>query len=191
MQEKAKPKVQETVRTYPVLVQYKDVCRPEKPGSSFFICKSKNIRIFAVGDKAEKMGLNDVNIKFGLPEAHITTLHAWFSFMAYRQRIPILIKVEKWLGSIDIDILQDPAVNRPYYEVYGYKKDIVILKKGNIKIPDGDDRYVYAILTPKYDISITMLRDGGAIVVVYDRKPPLPHRDPSLEIIRKKLSLQY
>jgi hypothetical protein len=74
--------------------------------------------------------------------------------------------------------------------VWGYKNDIVVLKEGNVKIPNDSDEYVYAILTPKYDISITMLRDGSATVMVYDRKPPLPQIDPLLEIIRQKLSLR-
>ena len=190
MQEKIKPKAQRTVGSYPVLIQYKNVCRPEEPNSSFFICKSKNVRIFAAGDKAEEMGLGNVKIEFRLPKAHIATLHSWFSFMDYEQEIPIKILVEKWLGSIDIDILLDPTINRPYYEVWGWKDGIVVLKKGNIKIPNGNDEYDYAILTPKYDILITVYSSGIANVAVYDRRPPLPQRALFFEPIRQKLSLQ-
>jgi len=190
MREKAEPKVQKAVRSYPVLIQYKYVCKPESPNSSFFICKSKNIRIFAASDKAEEMGLDNVKIEFRLPKAHIVTLHSWFSFMDYEQEMPIIISVEKWLGSIEITIMVDPSINSHYYEVRGWKDGIVVLKKGNIKIPDGNDRYVYAILTPKYDILITVSSSGIAIVEVYDRRPPLPQRALFFEPIRQKLSLQ-
>jgi hypothetical protein len=190
MQEKTRSKAQRTVSSYPVLIQYKNICKPEEPNSSFFICKSKNVRIFAAADKAEEMGLDNVKIEFRLPKAHIATLHSWFSFMDYEQEIPIKILVEKWLGSIDIDILLDPTINRPYYEVWGWKDGIVVLKKGSIKIPDDNDKYVYAILTPRYDISITVYSDDIATVVVYDRRPPLPQEDLLLEAIRQKLSLQ-
>jgi hypothetical protein len=144
-----------------------------------------------VGDKAEKMGLDFVHIEFGLPEARIVSLHAWFSIIVEEQGIPIIIMANKEFGGFDVHIYQEiHTINRPYYKVWGYKNDIVVLKEGNVKIPNGSDEYVYAILTPKYDISITMLRDGSATIMVYDRKPPLPQRDPLLEIIRQKLSLQ-
>lgn len=198
MQKETKSKVRRAVKSYPVLIQYKNECEPDG-----LECKHKNVRIFAVGDKAEKMGLDDVHIEFGLPKARIVSLHAWFSIHVEEQGIPIIIMTNKEFGSFNINIYQEiHTINRPYYKVWGYKNDIValkegrymnnivVLKEGNVKIPNGSDEYVYAILTPKYDISITMLRDGSATVMIYDRKPPLPHRDPLLEIIRQKLSLQ-
>jgi len=151
--------IKETIETYPVLIQFKEICCGEDiedkecdemekkysppPGvDSKCDCFVENLKVDAIGDKMLEKDYPNVEIIFRLPRTRIINIgtNPYSSrsslFAAIGTEIPLEVKITRQLHIYQyfysIEILQpvQTIIERPHYEVKGWIEE----RKGNDKI---------------------------------------------------------
>jgi len=150
-QKEAKLEDKKMFKSYPVLLMYKN---------------DKSIKTLAIGEKAKEMGLYSVHVQFELPAARIFMSHSPLFNVILDRPMPVRILVRKWFVAFDIFIDQTVSSEKPNYKVLGFNDDnTVVFAEGNIEIPENGDVFVYAILTPRYVISIKISSTDTVITI--------------------------
>jgi len=124
--------IKETIKTYPVLIQFKEICygehiedevcdemekkySPPLGVDSECDCFVENLKVNAIGDKMADKGFPNVEITFRLPSVSVFEINT-YSFRSYTWLHPT-IETEK---PLIIEIIRQHRIYKYVYAIYAY-----------------------------------------------------------------------